>query len=77
MPATRKNCAVAFGHNGFMHVAQYIREKFDPPKLVIVADGDTVSVNSANAAARAYKGLVFVADQGRDFNDMVSAEKEE
>lgn len=73
--ATRKHCAVAFGHSGFTHVAKYIRTKFDPKRLIIVADGDDVSINSADAAARACDGLVFVADPGLDFNDMLRKEQ--
>lgn len=67
---TGRPCAVSFGHSGFLHVSKYIREQFDPKKLIIVADGDAVSITSANAAARVTDALVFEASRGSDFNDM-------
>lgn len=72
---TERPCCVAFGHGGFMRVAQYVRKRFHPKRLTIVADGDDVSSKSANAAARAFKGLVFVADPGTDYNDMLLKER--
>lgn len=65
-------CCVSFGHSGFLHVAKYVRQQFNPRKLIVVADGDDVSIKSANAAARASNGLVFIADDGADYNDMVN-----
>jgi putative DNA primase/helicase len=67
-------CCVSFGVSGMEHAAQYIKEKFRPTKpIIIIADADDggVGVKVANAAARAVDGLVFVADEGTDFNDMV------
>jgi putative DNA primase/helicase len=63
-------CCVAFGVAGYDHVARYIRDQFEPKRLVIVADGDEPGIKAANAAARAVDALVFVCDEGQDFNDM-------
>lgn len=69
---TRRACCIAFGHVGFLHVAQYVRRTFNPRKLIIVADGDDVSIKSANAAARACDGVRFIADKDMDYNDMMT-----
>ena len=47
----RVPCCVSFGVRGFNHVAQYVRKRFDPKRLIIVADGDPDSEKSADYAA--------------------------
>ena len=64
-------CACAFGVGNLWHAALYVRQRFNP-KLILVADGDEPGIKAANAAARSVDGLVFYADKGLDFNDMVN-----
>ena len=72
---TRYPCCIAFGTSGFEHVARYVRHAFHPKPLIIVADGDDAGINAANGAARAVDALVFVCDDGLDFNDMMRRAK--
>lgn len=65
-------CACAFGVGNLWAAARYVRNRFDPKWLVLVADGDEPGIKAANEAARAMHALVFYAEPGLDYNDMVN-----